>query len=295
MRLTLGNDHLNIALDTLGGELLSIRSRDDEAREYLWQGDPAWWERRSPLLFPIVGRLTGGEGFVDGRPVRIPLHGFAQDREFRVVSHTAADIRLQLDSDDRSRACYPFDFRLTLGYTLHDDTLSVDWRVENTGPALMPFAMGGHAGFSTQLWPDDVFEDYDVIFDSARQRHVWPVTADGRLVPEPVPFLGPVQRFGLEPGFFAVDALVFPDAQVDSVTLRHARHGHGVTLECPGFPLLALWTACRDGMTAPFLCLEPWHGYGDTLAGPFELREKPGMVCLPPGGVFTTGYRLRFF
>jgi len=46
------NNHLTLTFSTLGAELQSIM--DADGKEYLWQADPAFWNRHSPLLFPIV-------------------------------------------------------------------------------------------------------------------------------------------------------------------------------------------------------------------------------------------------
>ena len=50
------NPYLKVKVNTLGGELYSIR--DYGYGEYLWQGDQAYWGQRAPNLFPYVGRLT---------------------------------------------------------------------------------------------------------------------------------------------------------------------------------------------------------------------------------------------
>ena len=47
----LKNDVLTVEVNEHGAELQSIRKGETE---YLWQGDPAYWGRRSPVLFPIV-------------------------------------------------------------------------------------------------------------------------------------------------------------------------------------------------------------------------------------------------
>lgn len=51
----LENDKLKIEISSHGAELFSVKRKAD-SREYLWQGDPAFWGRRSPVLFPVVGK-----------------------------------------------------------------------------------------------------------------------------------------------------------------------------------------------------------------------------------------------
>ena len=55
---TLHNELLTVEVSDLGAELQSIK--DDEGKEYLWQGDDRYWGRRSPILFPIVCGLWKG-------------------------------------------------------------------------------------------------------------------------------------------------------------------------------------------------------------------------------------------
>ena len=55
MEITLKKGSLTARVETLGGELVSLRDASDT--EYIWVGDPAYWAGRNPVLFPIVRRL----------------------------------------------------------------------------------------------------------------------------------------------------------------------------------------------------------------------------------------------
>ena len=46
------NEKLTISVAPMGAELQSIR--DAKGKEYLWDGDEQYWNRHSPILFPIV-------------------------------------------------------------------------------------------------------------------------------------------------------------------------------------------------------------------------------------------------
>ena len=61
---TLKNDILTVLVSEMGAELQSIVKN---GYEYLWQGDPAFWGRRSPVLFPIVGSVWEKKYRVDGK------------------------------------------------------------------------------------------------------------------------------------------------------------------------------------------------------------------------------------
>ena len=54
MEYALSNDSISIKVSTAGGSFTSIEAG---GREYLWQGDPAFWGKHAPILFPIVGSL----------------------------------------------------------------------------------------------------------------------------------------------------------------------------------------------------------------------------------------------
>ena len=53
--LNMGN--LTAAVDPMGAQLCSLKLNQNE---YLWQGNPAFWSRRAPILFPIVGSQWQG-------------------------------------------------------------------------------------------------------------------------------------------------------------------------------------------------------------------------------------------
>ena len=77
---TLSNELLTIAVSESGAELCSILDRHQT--EYLWQADPAFWKRHSPVLFPIVGAVWNNEFRHDGKTYTMGQHGFARDMDF---------------------------------------------------------------------------------------------------------------------------------------------------------------------------------------------------------------------
>ena len=53
----LKNNLFAITINTLGAELKSVKHQQ-LGIEYMWRADPQFWGRTSPILFPIVGRLS---------------------------------------------------------------------------------------------------------------------------------------------------------------------------------------------------------------------------------------------
>ena len=101
----ISNDRLIVTTTAKGGELRSIRT--PEGKEFLWQGDPKYWKGRSPVLFPYIGRLTGGTCYVDGQEYHMELHGLARYQVFQVEAHTDTKITFLLESGPDTLACYP--------------------------------------------------------------------------------------------------------------------------------------------------------------------------------------------
>ena len=62
--MKLSNKEITIEVASQGAELISLKKR---GREYMWNGDPAFWNRRAPILFPAVGKPFNNEIRVDGQ------------------------------------------------------------------------------------------------------------------------------------------------------------------------------------------------------------------------------------
>ena len=134
---------------TKGAELASIKSKD--GCEYLWQGDPLFWARRSPLLFPIVGALPGGAFTHEGKTWKLGNHGFAKDFEFVLAKETSNELLYELESDAKTLELYPFRFKLGIGYRVAGRILKVDYSVVNKDSSPMFFSIGAHPGFRAPL------------------------------------------------------------------------------------------------------------------------------------------------
>ena len=55
---TIKRGGLTAAIDSMGAQLTSLALNGNE---YLWQGDPAFWGKHAPILFPIVGSLRNNK------------------------------------------------------------------------------------------------------------------------------------------------------------------------------------------------------------------------------------------
>ena len=139
-----------ISVSHKGAELQNITAN---GREYLWQGDPKFWGRRAPILFPIVGKLADDKLRINGYEYTMKQHGFARDTEF-----VEQDGWYVIARRNDEAIQYPYDFALRVRYTVDGNTLTCNWQVTNRGDDTMHFQIGAHPAF---LLPD--FDANDVL------------------------------------------------------------------------------------------------------------------------------------
>lgn len=289
MRIQLEAYGRTAEVETLGGELVSCR--DGAGVEYLWQGDPAYWSGRNPLLFPIVGALKDGRIAVNGKEYEMPQHGFARRQEFTVLDHGEGWAELELRENGATLAQYPFPFRLKVRQELTAEGFASAFTVENTGTDPMPFCLGGHTAFNCPLMPGDRFEDYMICF-SERETCGALVPAGGLLDRvRTVPFLKESCTLPLKYDYFdTADTLIFEGLKSTVVSLEHRGTRWGVRVRFADFPILALWT--KPNARAPYLCIEPWHGCPAEAGEGAEFAQKAHCIILEPGQSRTLGYQV---
>lgn len=274
----LKNKSIEVQVSPTGAELRGLR-RLDTGVEYMWSGDPAHWERVSPILFPIVGRLHNDSYTWQGRRYSLPQHGFARDLEFDLVHEDGTCASFLLGSAGAFLDRYPQEFQLAVTYTVDGASLSIRHDVFNpSGTDDLLFSLGAHPAFR---WPLDgsVSPDaYSLRFDRTETANRLEVGSDGLLTGRKVPFFRDVDQLKLRPDLFRAGAVVLEGLKSESVTLG-AESGPGVRLQAPGAKWWGFWT--KPG--APFLCLEPWHGVADVFGADWDLRGKPGIMALAPG------------
>src|SRR5271169_6822736 len=71
--------------------------------EYLWNGNPVFWGKRSPVLFPIIGNLKNNTYYYQGKSYQLPRHGFARDMEFQMEKQSPKEITLLLRSNSETK------------------------------------------------------------------------------------------------------------------------------------------------------------------------------------------------
>ena len=284
------NKVLKILIDEKGAELKSVFHKEFEL-EYMWQGNPAFWAKTSPVLFPIVGALKENIYYYQGKKYSLPRHGFAREKKFTANSQQDQSVTFTLDSDQQTISVYPFPFRFSIIYTLHRDRLSVQYVINNTGNSKLFFSVGGHPAFNVPLVAGTSYDDYQLMFNKRENAGRWPISKDGLIEEKPEPLFRDSNTLPLRKSLFANDAIVLKHLQSDCVRLSSDKTPHGLTFSFSGFPFLGLWASPG----ADFLCIEPWCGIADSVHSDQQLEHKEGILQLKPGDFFEVQWSVHFY
>ncbi|HEX4052222.1 MAG TPA: aldose 1-epimerase family protein [Steroidobacteraceae bacterium] len=274
--LTLASGSLTAQVDPLGAQLSILR--DASGRDLLWDGNPAFWTGRSPLLFPIVGALAGGRYRIGEKVYALPRHGFARGRQFEIVSTSPSEAILRLKADDQTLLVYPFQFELQVRYEIADTTLQVTTSVINRGDLPMPASFGYHPAFRWPLPFGRPRAAHTIEFDLDEPAPIRRLNSAGLVKPEAYPTPIHARRLVIEDELFLDDAVILDAVRSQAVSYG-ASSGPRLALRFPDTPYLGLWS--KPG--APFICIEPWHGLADPVGFSGELAEKPGIFSVQPG------------
>lgn len=278
---TIENECLSIKVAAKGAELQSMLNRANGV-EYIWNGDPAFWGKHSPLLFPIVGTLKENTYYYRNKAFNLSRHGFAREKDFTLHKQSADELCFFLKSSIDTIQNYPFDFELQVSYKLDKASLIVCYNVSNTGKDPMYFSIGGHPAFRLPIFSGDSYGNYVIRFSKKETVDKWMVTSDGLIDDVSEPFLKNDNQLILSKSLFYKDAIVLKDLKSDHLKLLSAKTGEGFQFDFCGFPYLGIWAA-KD---ADFVCIEPWCGIADGVNTNQQLQDKEGIISLQPNENF---------
>jgi galactose mutarotase-like enzyme len=287
--VNLENDFLKVEVHPLGAELQSLVHKQT-GLEYMWEGNPAFWGKYSPVLFPIVGSLQDNTYFFEGKAYSLPRHGFARERTFSVEQLSQSKAVFTLESDEDSLKVYPFAFRFQLIYELKENALLCTYAVTNPGAHTLWFSVGGHPAFKVPMVEGTTYEDHNLQFNAEEPLLRWHLQ-DGLISDTSSEVAAASGRLALHPSLFYDDAIVLKHLQSNCGTLASTAHKHGLHFHFEGFPYLGIWAA-KD---APFVCIEPWCGHADTVGHNQQLTEKPGIEKLEAGGNWERTWKVEVF
>ena len=286
---TLSNSILTVQIAEHGAELQSIKK---DGKEYLWQGDAKFWGRRSPVLFPIVGRVWNNKYRHAGNTYEIGQHGFARDMVFKLTYKEDKGAVYWLESTPDTLGKFPFPFRLLVGYLLEENKITVKWRVENLGAMDMYFQIGAHPAFYFPEFDAATKDRGFFVFDRKSDLEYIMPTEKGCVSPER--HVLKLNKEGLMPidiHTFDCDTYIFDNKQLKKITLLGKKKKPHISLEFNS-PLVALWSPTKTHPDCPFVCIEPWYGRCDSVGYSGELKDREWIQKLEPKETFDVEYKI---
>jgi galactose mutarotase-like enzyme len=165
---------------------------------------------------------------------------------------------------------YPFDFELQICYSLEENKLNIDYKVLNNNDSILPFSIGAHPAFALAK----PFESYALAFDYNEVLTSYELEND--LLSDTTEIIEMTDNeVPLRYSLFEKDALIFKKLQSKSITILEHKNPM-LRVRFGNFPNLGIWTKNN----APFLCIEPWVGYSDTIHSSGSIVEKEGIQLL---------------
>lgn len=288
MAVKLENEFLCVEIAEMGAEVTRVYDKTED-NEILWEGNPVYWKRHSPVLFPNVGKTYKNRVLINGTQYPTSQHGFARDNVFTCIEAAKERASFMFRSSEETKEVYPFDFELHINYKLNKKELTVEWQVKNCGDETMYFTIGGHPAFRFAK-PEETKADY-VLKVPGKEKLEYvliDISCGCANVDEIHTLQLSEETYPLSDELFAKDALVVDNGQIEEAWLCHKDGTPYVGVRSEGFPNYGIWSV--EG--APFVCLEPWMGRCDNAGFNAELSEKPNVNKVEAGEKFIKDYTI---
>lgn len=269
------NDFLRVEFSLKGAELKSIFNKKNK-KEILWQADPKFWPKSSPILFPIVGALKNDKYTYLDKQYSLSRHGFARDMVFDKIEDNESKIIFSLKSNKDTIKIYPFQFDLQIIYSLESNRLNVDYIVKNLEKENdLLFSLGAHPAFNIEVNENKNYSDYEIYFPSDEFLEINQLT--NNLIAENKKIINlNNKKLDLSYQLFESDALVMTNLKSESLILRNKIDNDSLIFSFNNFPFFGIWAA----KNANFVCLEPWSGIADFENHNQNLKQKIGILKL---------------
>lgn len=265
------NDLLICEIDDMGAQLHSLVLKEN-AKEYIWQGNPDIWYGQAPVLFPVIGQLINDKFRYNGVEYTMPKHGLARKLPFKVKECEGAKAVFSLESDENTLKSYPFEFELLVTFELKEKSLVNTMTVINKTNGDMYFSIGAHPGFNCNI--GDVIE-----FEQPETLETERIDSDNLLIPEKFPVIENSKEIVITEDIFKKDALILSGIKSKKLTIKGENEVEFTFGDCP---VLGIWA--KPG--APYVCIEPWYGINDDRDVKDDIAKKREIQHLAEGGKF---------
>ena len=263
-----------------GAELISI---EKDGFERLHDGLKDW-NRHSPILFPIVGKLKDNKTRINGNIYEMGQHGFARDMDFESIGNNSYVLRY----NEETLKKYPFKFELFVSYEVIENSVITHYKVVNKDDKMIYFGLGGHPAFNCDYASGQYRLEFE---DIEKDMEIYQL--DNGLVkdkPEKKTRFVKENRIYLNNKTFENDAIIIKNVKSRVVYLK-TETKTVLAFEFKDFPYLGIWS--KPG--AHFVCIEPWFNTADKVSSNGIYEEKEDLIELSPNQEFFAEYTVRFF
>lgn len=201
------------------------------------------------------------------------------------------EIWFVLEANEETYKIYPFQFKLSIGYKLQENTIKVFWKVENPDSKEMYFSIGAHPAFYCPIHEQEAQSRYYIKTDCTENIIYYKINESG-LKNSDQKYVLPVDKegvFQITEHMFDDDALIIEDNQIHELSLLDSQKKEYVKLKFD-MPLCGIWSPAKKN--APFVCLEPWSGRCDDAAFDGELKDREYSHILKSGEVYEESYEI---
>lgn len=278
----LDNKNIRLEIAEKGAE---IRRCTVNGEERFFNGDPKYWSRVAPVLFPVCGAFKHDKFTYRDKTYSMEQHGFARNMDFTLEEKGSSYAVFSLKSTPETLKSYPWEFELRIKYTLDDKSINVTYDIKNVSETVMYAGIGSHEAYSC---PDGI-EDYDLIFEKKETLKSHRLE-DLLLLKDTDTVLFESDTLPLYYKYFTIDALIFTDLKSRFVTLRNRKNGKSVSVSFPDSPYLLIWSK----PDAPYVCIEPWTNCPHFKDESYDITEKTGMSAIKPQECLSNTHTIYF-
>lgn len=270
--MILENDVCKVEISNQGAEIYHFLVKKSN-KEWMWDGNPSYWDQHNPILFPIIGSTYDKKIHLGKETYEMGNHGFARRAVFETVESSHKHCVLLLRSNEDTLKQYPFAFKLWVRYELKECALTIRYTIENDSTCDMPFSFGLHPAFMT--------------------------SNNGINGSQMVHF--PNQETNLPESILDTksNSLIFTDAffeKTPTLLLENVSSAYVVLVDgldrmkvsVMGYKWLAFWKK----PAASFICIEPWLGHSDFEEINCDFSEREGTLILAPHRSFVINHYL---
>ena len=199
-----------------------------------------------------------------------------------MIEKTESSATFSLSYNEETLQKYPFKFELQIIYNLKENKLNIGYKVINKGEIQLPFSIGAHPAFALS----EEFSNYSIQFEK-EEKLEYSLLEDG-LISNTIETLATSNNtVPLNYKLFKNDALVFKTLESNSLTILENSRPY-LKVDFEDFPSLGIWTK----ENAPFICIEPWFGYSDTLEKSGDILKKEGILLLEANQIFNSEFNI---